>query len=54
MVDDAGSEGTLRDWVELLYDQALLTEGSPVEDPARFASRMTSLMQQALQPGSPA
>jgi len=50
MVDDAGSEGTLRDWVELLYDQALLTEGSPVEDPARFASRMTSLMQQALQP----
>ncbi len=37
----------LREWVELLYDQALLTEGSPLPDPARFAARVTNLMQQA-------
>jgi molecular chaperone HtpG len=34
------------EWVELLYDQALLTEGSSVEDPNRFARRMTALMTQ--------
>ncbi len=37
----------LVDWVELLYDQALLAEGSPLEDPARFARRMTQLMSDA-------
>jgi len=31
-------------WVELLYDQALLLEGSPIDDPARFARQMTALM----------
>lgn len=30
----------------MLYEQALLTEGSSVEDPNRFARRMTSLMTQ--------
>jgi len=34
-------------WIETLYDQVLLTEGSPVEDPNRLARRMTELMQQA-------
>ncbi|MDD9944840.1 MAG: molecular chaperone HtpG [Myxococcales bacterium] len=33
-------------WIELLYDQALLAEGSPLPDPARFARRMTDMMQQ--------
>jgi len=37
----------LVDWVELLFDQALLAEGSPVEDPARFARRLTKLMSDA-------
>ena len=37
----------LQDWVEMLYDQALLTEGSPLPDPARFASRVATLMQSA-------
>ena len=35
-------------WVELLYDQAVLAEGMPLEDPARLASRMTDLMQSAM------
>jgi molecular chaperone HtpG len=33
------------EWVEMLYDQALLTEGSPLPDPARFAARVATLMQ---------
>jgi molecular chaperone HtpG len=37
----------LDDWIELLYDQALLTEGSALADPNRFARRMTSLLQEA-------
>ena len=31
----------------MLYDQALLTEGSPLPDPARFAARVATLMQAA-------
>jgi molecular chaperone HtpG len=34
-------------WMELLYDQALIAEGSAVEDPAGFARRLGHLMQQA-------
>jgi len=33
------------EWIELLHDQALLTEGSGLEDPQRFAKQLTSLMQ---------
>jgi len=33
-----------KDAIELLYDQALVAEGSPVPDPARFAKLITSLM----------
>jgi molecular chaperone HtpG len=43
---DENSE-EVRDYVELLYDQALLSEGSPVEDPARIARHLTRLMQRA-------
>ena len=35
------------DWIELLYDQALLSEGSPVQDPHAFARRLTTLMEEA-------
>ena len=34
----------LGDAVELLYDQALIAEGSPVPDPGRFAKLLTQLM----------
>jgi len=43
---DAQSE-KLKEWIELLYDQALLTEGSPIPDPQRFAARVTQLLQTA-------
>jgi molecular chaperone HtpG len=31
--------------IELIYDQALLAEGSPIDDPARMAKRLTKLLQ---------
>ncbi|MBI2570382.1 MAG: molecular chaperone HtpG [Candidatus Schekmanbacteria bacterium] len=35
------------DWIELLYEQALLTEGSSVTDPNTFARRLTRLLEDA-------
>ena len=32
------------DWIHLVYDQALLAEGSPIDDPGNFAKRMTRVM----------
>ena len=32
------------DWMKLVHDQALLAEGSPIDDPGSFAKRMTKLM----------
>jgi molecular chaperone HtpG len=37
-----GSE-RVQEWMHLIYDQALLAEGSPLEDPAAFAKRLTKL-----------
>ncbi|HBA86435.1 MAG TPA: molecular chaperone HtpG [Geobacter sp.] len=34
----------LKDYSELLYDQALLTEGSPIKDPLRFTKLVAELM----------
>jgi molecular chaperone HtpG len=36
------------EWIELLYDQALLAEGSPIDDPGLFAGRMTRLLERAI------
>jgi molecular chaperone HtpG len=47
-VDDP-TRADLGDWIELLYDQALLTEGSTPEDPNRFAQRLTALLVRAAQ-----
>ena len=38
------SGDALKDAVELLYDQALIAEGSPVTDGARFAKKLAELM----------
>jgi molecular chaperone HtpG len=37
-----GSE-KVQDWMQLIYDQALLAEGSPLDDPSGFAKRLTKL-----------
>src|SRR5262249_19628311 len=45
----AKDEGDARlgEWIEVLYDQALLTEGSTLEDPGRFARRLNALLSAA-------
>jgi molecular chaperone HtpG len=42
-----GESTQLSEWIELLYDQALLIEGSPLPDPARFSQRLIALLQAA-------
>ncbi len=37
-------EGALADYAALLYDQALLIEGLPLEDPVAFSDRLSRLM----------
>jgi molecular chaperone HtpG len=39
------------EWLELLYDQALVAEGAPLEDPAAFSRRVTSLLGKVTAPG---
>jgi molecular chaperone HtpG len=41
------SDAQVSEWLELLYDQALIAEGAPVEDPAAFARRLTALLSRA-------
>lgn len=36
-------EAALKEWVEILFEQSLLAEGSPLEDPAAFVQRMNKL-----------
>lgn len=43
--DKQADSPRLTEWIELLYDQALLIEGSPLPDPARFSKRLVALMQ---------
>ncbi len=43
---DAGS-AELKEWAELLYEQTLLAEGSPIDNPVLMASRLTKLLQAA-------
>jgi molecular chaperone HtpG len=38
----------LSDWVTLLYEQSLVAEGSPLDDPNGFARRVTALLVQAV------
>jgi molecular chaperone HtpG len=40
---DGGDEAHFDDWSRILYDQALLSEGGELEDPAGFVARMNNL-----------
>jgi len=40
-------DARLSDYADLLYDQALLTEGSPIKDPLRFTRLVSELMVKA-------
>ena len=47
MYAENSENAKLTDYCELLYDQGLLTEGSPVKDPLRFARLVSELMVEA-------
>jgi molecular chaperone HtpG len=44
---DRDEPGNVAAWIELLYDQALIAEGSPLDSPAAFAQRLTTLLTSA-------
>jgi molecular chaperone HtpG len=44
IADSGGKKEKLEDYTDLLYYQALLTEGSAPKDPARFAKLLSELM----------
>jgi len=44
---DRDEPGHVSAWIELLYDQALIAEGSPLDNPAAFAQRLTTLLTSA-------
>lgn len=41
---DQEDPSNVAQWIELLYDQALIAEGSPLDNPAAFAQRLTTLL----------
>ncbi len=45
-IQESGNDDRVGEWVELIYDQALLAEGSPIKSPGTFARRLTGLMEQ--------
>ena len=45
---DNPSDPRLDDFIVVLYEQSLVAEGSPLEDPNGFAKRLTSLLTQAV------
>ena len=44
LYDKDNNDPKLKDYAGMIYDQALLTEGSPIPDPMNFSRRITALM----------
>ena len=40
----AGDDDKVKSYAGILYDQAMLMEGLPIEDPIAFAQAVTALM----------
>jgi molecular chaperone HtpG len=47
MYKESAADARLLDYADLLYDQALLTEGSPIKDPLKFTRLVSELMVKA-------
>lgn len=47
MYQQSAEDARLFDYADLLYDQALLTEGSPIKDPLKFTRLVSELMVKA-------
>lgn len=48
-VKGEGNEDRFKDWANILFDQALLSEGGQLEDPANFVSRVNQMFVQLTQ-----
>jgi molecular chaperone HtpG len=44
LLDKGGNDQVLKDYIDLLYSEALLLEGSKLKDPAAFAQSITKLI----------
>jgi len=44
MMKEQTDEARFSDWAQILFDQALLTEGGQLEDPAGFVQRLNSML----------
>ncbi len=44
LIEQGGSDDVMKEYISLLYDQALLLEGSKLKDPAAFTKRVARLM----------
>lgn len=44
MLKEQTDEARFNDWVQILFDQALLTEGGQLEDPAAFVQRLNAML----------
>jgi molecular chaperone HtpG len=42
------NESVLKEWVEVLYDTALISEGSQIKNPGTFAKRLSKMMQSSV------
>lgn len=47
LLESATAVERVDEWIELLYDQAKIAEGSPLDDPAAFNERITTLLSDA-------
>jgi len=47
LLEGATAVERVDEWIELLYDQAKIAEGSPLDDPAAFNKRVTKLLADA-------
>jgi molecular chaperone HtpG len=50
LIEQGGNEQVLKEYIDLLYNQALLLEGSKLKDPAAFAKAVTKLMSEKIKP----
>ncbi len=47
LMGQEGAKERVAEWIELVHDQALLAEGSPLPNPAKFAQRVATLLTDA-------
>lgn len=47
LLEQAKAVEKVDEWIALLYDQAKIAEGSPIDDPAAFNRRLTALLRDA-------